>query len=373
MSRFLFYDDMLINVIQKEQKPSGGAAVQTLAWIMGLEENKQEVYVLTNLYSACNIKDDFKHIKLLDNYKPNHGIRWIRWIYYRIPYVLKILKRNKPDYLILSIPDWSTFVWAIFCKMLKIKLVVRVSNDNFVDKRLMETHAKVFYYLMKFGFSLSYAIVCQNVYQFNQLKKKYPKKKIAKFVNPFYRKTTQNYRSIKTNENKSYIAWLGLFQYQKNLKLLFKIAKSLNGTSFKIAGENVPGTLDEETKEYLLALDKLSNVEFVGFLNKQDTYEFLSKAKFLLSTSRYEGFSNTFLEAFSCKTPILTNTNVNPDGIIERYALGLVYTDVEDLINKLDEINEEDYNIMKENTVDYLNNFHSYIKLAKQFNFFLNK
>ncbi|WP_394334865.1 hypothetical protein [Aquiflexum balticum] len=34
--------------------------------------------------------------------------------------------------------------------------------------------------------------------------------------------------------------------------------------------------------------------------------EFLNQAKFLLSTSRYEGFSNTFHESMIVGTPILT-------------------------------------------------------------------
>ena len=60
-------------------------------------------------------------------------------------------------------------------------------------------------------------------------------------------------------------------------------------------------------------------------------FSFLKEAKFLLSTSRYEGFSNTFLESMVVGTPILTTPAVNPDSIISDFELGYIYQDAEDL------------------------------------------
>jgi glycosyltransferase involved in cell wall biosynthesis len=41
----------------------------------------------------------------------------------------------------------------------------------------------------------------------------------------------------------------------------------------------------------------------------------------LVSTSRFEGFPNTFMEAWSCGVPVLS-LRVDPDGVIQRHRLG---------------------------------------------------
>ncbi len=77
MAKFLFYDDMLINVMLKNEKPSGGAAVQSYAWIRGLLELGHDVDVLTNQNSSDEIKDEYKKIsinqrRLLNNHQFHH-------------------------------------------------------------------------------------------------------------------------------------------------------------------------------------------------------------------------------------------------------------------------------------------------------------
>ena len=67
--------------------------------------------------------------------------------------------------------------------------------------------------------------------------------------------------------------------------------------------------------------DKIPNLEFIGFIPYPDIGKYFNAASILINTSNFEGFSNTFLQAWMAHTPVIS-LNVNPDEIICRYKLG---------------------------------------------------
>lgn len=368
MSKYLFLDDMLINVILKDQKPSGGAAVQTYAWIRGLMSQGHDVSTLTKLEPNLVLKKECADLKLLPLYENNKGIRWLRWIYYRIPFLYKSIKQSRPDYFIQGVPDWSTFILAMICKLLRIKFIVRVSNDNYVDNRISQFYGRWHINMLNMGLTMSYSIICQNDYQYKTLKKRYADKKIAKFGNPFHNNSNPIINEYKDRDS---IAWVGLFQYQKNLGLLYEIAKLLKEETFKVFGSENFNGIDHDTKLNLQKLQSLKNVQFLGFLGRDDLLKHLQETKFLLNTSHYEGFSNTFLEAMYCGTPIITTENANPDSIINELHLGIVYTVPKNIESFVNDITNIEYKIVSNNCINYIQDFHSPNELAKRLENFL--
>lgn len=368
MAKIIFYEDMLINILLETEKPSGGAAVQTLAWMRGLIEAGQDVSALTSITGNENIKEENKDLKLIPLFDFEKGIRGLRWIYYRIPYLYQKLRDTKPDYLVQGIPDWTSFILGILCSLLRVKFVIRVSSDHLIDERILRFSTLTHRLLMNLGFLLSDAIICQNEYQYKIIQKKYPLKKIAEFGNPFYNKPVGGILSFK---ERKYIAWVGLFQYQKNIKLLYEIVNISRNEYFKIAGEVLPVGIDLETQEYLTKIRVLKNVEFVGYLNKDEVIDFLRNAKYLLCTSRYEGFSNTFLESMICGTPILTTENANPNGIISKFNLGMVYKNAQDIYDQFHKVASNNYQVMSTNSYKYVRNNHDYRILGNRFLTFL--
>ena len=74
---------------------------------------------------------------------------------------------------------------------------------------------------------------------------------------------------------------------------------------FRIAGD-FPSPKDKSNDmEAKYRLAKLQNVKFVGFIPHNEVASYLAEAYCLLNTSFFEGFSNTFLEAFSVGTPVV--------------------------------------------------------------------
>lgn len=368
MARFLFYDDKLINILLQDEKPAGGAAVQTYGWIRGLSEAGQEIFIMTNTHQPGLLKEEFKDTNLVPLYDEKKGIRWIRWIYHRLPFIYKKIKQTKPDYLYQSVPGWASFLIGLICRQLNIKYILRISNDFLLDDRFYHQFSKTHRFFQTMGIKLCHCVLCQNEYQFNIIKNKYKKNNVLKISNPIILNPD---KISNDTHSRKYIAWIGLFQYQKNMKLLFEIAGTLKNEQFYIAGKETPG-LDKQSDYYFQKLKILPNVKFVGFLSRDQVLPYLSKAKFLLNTSHYEGFSNTFLEAMIVKTPIITNKNVNPDSIISAHNLGIVYTDLADLENQYLSLTPESYEKMSNNVLDYVLENHEYKYLANKLLNFLN-
>jgi glycosyltransferase involved in cell wall biosynthesis len=361
MARFLFYDDKLINVMLQEEKPCGGSAVQSFAWIMGLIEEGQEVYVMTEDPGKSLVKKECSKIKLVPMFEPHKGVRWLRWLYYRLPHTYKNVKEVKPDYLYVGIPAWTSFLVGLMCRFLKIKLIHRISSDIQIDKRFGKEHGVVHQFFMNLGFRLSHHILCQNNYQMMMVRKKFPGKSAIKVFNPFYAKKEEVVEDI---HSKGYIAWVGIYRYPKNLKRLYEIASILRNEQFLVAGK-VAAKSDAETIHYLEKLKHLPNVSFPGYLQRAQVMPFIANAKFLLNTSRYEGFSNTFLEALSVGTPVLSGVQVNPDSIISKFNLGIIYNDVFELCKQYASVTPELYQLMSNNARSYVAHYHGYRLLAR--------
>ena len=369
MAKFTFYDDKIINIMMQDEKPSGGAAVQAYSWIRGLKANGHDVQVLTMASDTISLKDECSDIKLIPLFDNKKGIKWFRWIYYRLPYLYKTIKENKSDYLYQGIPSWQSFLLGVICKILDIKFILRISNDYLVDSRLYKKSSRVHGLLLNFGIRTSYCVLCQNEYQYEIIKKRFPRKLVHKISNPIF---IQN-KFIQHNPNfRNYIAWIGLFQYQKNIPLLYDIVCTLTYENFVIAGREDIGC-DQKTAAFLKKLKSLPNVKFVGFLERQHILGFLAGAKYLLNTSLYEGFSNTFLEAMATGTPIITSCHVNPDNIIKTNNLGIVYSDLTDLQLKYASISAIDRSQMSKNAIQYVKMNHNYKVMAQNLYTFLQK
>jgi glycosyltransferase involved in cell wall biosynthesis len=315
--KILFIDFTLPYLLKDSSYPVGGWAVELHAWINGLCANGHQVGVLTwkGANAFVNKKLDFH---LIETYDPDKGIKILKYFYYYIPEHYKKTKECTPDVIIQACAGIETGIMGFIANKLSVPFVYRVANDMDTDQRYRTRLLKYEQIAYNYGLKKTDVILCQNSYQYDNLKIKFPKKPLRIIHNPFLKTYDTNVSSFK---ERRYVAWLGIFQKQKNLPLLYEIAKQIPESNFKIAG--MPGkNIDSDTHNALKKLKKLSNIEFVGYLSRKQVPSFLSNAIALLNTSHYEGFSNTYLEAFSVGTPVIAPLNADPDHVIEKNRLG---------------------------------------------------
>jgi glycosyltransferase involved in cell wall biosynthesis len=362
MAKFFFTQTQNVELVVENGEPRGGSAVETMVWMKALYELDQEIFLAKFTEDDRKQISEYSWVNLIPLYDSQAFKKRLVWFSYRFPRIYTVLKKEKPDIVYTSIPTWHILFVGLICRFLKIKHIIRVATDSDLDTTLMPEVPWHHNWMRALSYKIADLVVAQNEYQFQTLKKMCPHTKIGKLFNPI--ELDRRFLRIKDRKT-GYIAWLANFRRQKNLKLLHDIAVGFPEEYFKVAGQPL-FPLDEETAEYLPKLKKLSNVEFLGVVGRNDVLDFLAEAKFLLSTSRFEGFSNTFLESMVVGTPILTTSTVNPDGIIDSENLGLVYVDVADLSEKLIELTDEAYFNMSRNGIEFVKKHHDHLTLGQK-------
>jgi glycosyltransferase involved in cell wall biosynthesis len=370
MRKILFYQRQNMEFLVEGGIPRGGAAVQTLVWMHAFRDLGFEVIQAKFKNDNRTILPEFQWVKTISIYDPQKNKKKLAWFTHRFPSIFQALKKSECQYLYISIPGWTTFFIGLMCKKLGIKKIIRIANDNILDERIAIDHKTNEAFFINLSLKYSDLTLTQNEFQFQTIKKKFPNSPVYKIFNPIIIK--DEFLLPKKYSNDGYIAWVANFRYQKNLSLLFQIAKNLSGYSFKVAGTPLH-PLDKETEESIVLLTNLPNVTFVGVLQRNEVLPFFSKAYFLLNTSRYEGFSNTFLEAMVTGTPILTTENANPDRIISHFNLGLVYNNEVDLSKSLHNISKNEYWIQSNNCINFVKENHDHLTLGKRLLNFLNE
>ena len=373
--RILIENYNLLDLLENDSKSTGGACAQLHATALGLTKIGCEVNVLVT--KSSDQLNNYSNYNVTEVFNKEKGVKIIRWLYYRIPRIIKIMKNNRPEIIIQECAGVNTFLYAIMAKIMNAKFVYLIANDMEVDGRILEKlnsrdwsfsyykdyiTSNIIVMMYKIGLLMSSVIICQNKYQHSFIKKKGYKKSLVLY-NAF--KNNNKISNCLTFDERKYIAWAGKFVYQKNLTDLYYIANNNPNLSFKIAGILGYSNVDGKTLKALDDLKLLDNISFVGQLPNEEYFSFLSKAIFLLNTSHYEGFSNTFIEAISVGTPIVT-LGVNPDSILNKYKLGFV-TKRENLSELIDKkISAFNYSRFNDRANLYLKEFHDYITVANK-------
>jgi hypothetical protein len=93
------------------------------------------------------------------------------------------------------------------------------------------------------------------------------------------------------------------------------------------------GYLYDEIKQ---RAEKIENLQFLGFQPLEVTETYFDKCKVFVNTSKYEGFPNTFLQAWRRGIPVISY--VDPDDVIKTNRLGKVVESEKELSSALEEI-----------------------------------
>lgn len=126
------------------------------------------------------------------------------------------------------------------------------------------------------------------------------------------------------SERLKYVAWVGQLRQPKRPDLLVEMARRSPAIRFVVCGGPTTFMSPPGYGEQIVdALCSLPNVEYLGQVAPHKAQQVIADAAILLSTSDEEGFPNTFLQAWSNGTPVVS-LQIDPDRIIERVGLGAV-------------------------------------------------
>jgi len=310
----------------------GGAQVQQVLIAKGLvKRGCNTTFITANVYQQD--EETIDGIKVLKAFNPNDGIRFIRFFFPRLFGIWKALKKADAQIYYQRSAGFLTGVVGVFCKLMRRRFVFATSSDFNVDGGFSKTGKKkdtVSYHL---GLKLADRIVVQSKYQQKLLERNYGP--LSKVVPNAIEISDLN----QIEDKKEYVLWVGNLYRLKQPELFIKLATKLPAHQFVIVG-SMKG--DEAYQKYVKkTIDENANLTYIGPVPHNQIIRFYDRAYCLVNTSKYEGFSNTFLEAWSRKTPVIS-MNSNPDGIIAEYGLGFVVNSLDDLAEKTTRFIEDD-------------------------------
>lgn len=134
------------------------------------------------------------------------------------------------------------------------------------------------------------------------------------------------------------VAWVGRIDKMKRMEWILDIAEKMPDLAFDVVGANLelafrsPHLADYARNLYLRA-KSISNVTWHGALPREAVIEIYRRALCYCCTSVYEGFPNTFLEAWSQGRPVVSS--FDPDGLIHSRELGSSVSAVQEFVSAI--------------------------------------
>lgn len=111
------------------------------------------------------------------------------------------------------------------------------------------------------------------------------------------------------------ILWVGNMRKVKQPEYFVQLAQKISNKNYRFI------MIGDYSKYEHLKKGSNNIVEFLGQIEAEEVQRWIAKSLLLVNTSKYEGFSNTFIEAIIAKTKIIS-LNANPDNLFDDNILG---------------------------------------------------
>lgn len=230
------------------------------------------------------------------------------------------IHRIKPSLVIIRGANASLPILTRVCKTENAKLIMfGASDSDFVPGHEILTN-KVNKYLFHKGLYRTNYFVVQNNYQQKTLFENYKKDSLL-MPNIWL---SQN--QIETNKDVYDAIWVSNLRRLKRAEWFVELARSCPNQHFAIVGGVNNFEYYNEIKELCTSVP---NIDFLGAQPFGSVNSLMSRSRILICTSEFEGFPNTFLQAWAQSLPIITT--VDPNGVFQTHQIGIVIHNVDEL------------------------------------------
>jgi glycosyltransferase involved in cell wall biosynthesis len=235
--------------------------------------------------------------------------------------IFNILKQEKPALIYQNVAYSATGIAAKYCQENNCKLMWHVASKSDVTPFKFEfKNGIIFSYIEKkfleYGIRKANFIFGQAKYQDKLLQKNY-NLKCDLIIPNFHPKPI--YRIEKENPVK--VVWVANMKKLKQPELFVKLAQKFenkNYAQFIMIGKPAQERWQKNLERHL---NSLSNLEYLSDQNIEEVNKVLCKSHIFVNTSKYEGFPNTFIQAWMRENPTVS-LNVDPDDLIKKNKLG---------------------------------------------------
>jgi glycosyltransferase involved in cell wall biosynthesis len=235
-------------------------------------------------------------------------------------------------------PDW--FYWrgashllgplVQIAHLIGVQTIFAAAFDTDVHPRSALTHRRRWWPLYAWGLSKTERLFVQHGRQLDELPSRWrPKALVVRSIADTHVGSTPH------SCREPYVAWVGMLRQPKRPDLLIEIAQRSPKVKYIVCGgATTHRSPSGYSQKVIDRLRELPNIEFRGQVEPEEAERTIAEAAVLLCTSDQEGFPNTFLQAWSYGTPVVT-LQIDPDSIIKRLELGAVTGTVNATVEQL--------------------------------------
>jgi len=254
------------------------------------------------------------------------GIKGLRFFWPKWTSLVAAMERADADVYYQNCGEYVTGQVALWCRRHGRRFVYSVANDTDCDSRLPEMQKLRERFLYRYGLKASDRVVAQTRKQQQMLHDGFGCDSVV-IPMPCPGPSEQNYaRYAHDRSNSQRVLWIGRICAQKRPDRLLDLAEFCPDVSFDLVG---PAAETSYSHAICDRAKNLPNVTVHGPATRERVPEFYRKARIMCCTSDFEGFPNTFLEAWSWGLPIVST--FDPDGLIVGQGMGAVGQDVRKL------------------------------------------
>ena len=311
------------------EQSSGGAEIQILYLINACKQQNWEIhYIFEDKGTDIKNKENIVLHPLckMKNYK-FCGKGW--FLYEK--QILRELNAIKPDTIYTRIGSSWIGIATSYAKNHKVKHAHALASDSSVTRKLLgkplyPLFSQIETYYINKGLVGADVIIAQNVFQQQMLSKRYGKESIL--VNQMTPSVDES--CLQKKYNKIKIIWVANFKELKHPELFVQLAKDLKGHSDRIE-MYMCGRSTSKYNNLLQDLNHIDYLNYLGSLDQEQVFDLMNEAHILVNTSEYEGFSNTFVQAWMRKV-VVVSMNSNPSDILTSQGIGFLTPNMTNLV-----------------------------------------
>ncbi len=271
----------------------------------------------------------------------------------------KLLSKINADVYYRRTPHNLSLVVGLFCKLKRKKFIFAAGSDSHFKKEELKKMGFLFWFIYKLSSKLSYIFIAQNSFQKEMAKELFGIDAII------IKNLMELPEEISIKRGKPLILFVGSILGYKQPEIFIELARALKNTKFYFIGpcndKNYYNSIKRKSR-------KITNLKFCDYLPREKILELYKKDIILVNTSKFEGFPNTFLEAWSYGNPVIS-LNVDPDEVICKYKLGFHSKRDSKMIEDLHKL-IENKNLRKKwgmNGIKYVGDNHSIERIVDEF------
>lgn len=237
----------------------------------------------------------------------------------------RALRALAPDVIYQQVGCAHTGIAAFYARRHGCKMAWRIASDRTVTPLESPWWRRPHHWIerrfLEYGIAHADAIFAQNERQQRLLRERYGRDSVL--IKTFHPEPAEAAVAADRDTQRS-VLWIGNLKPLKNPAAFLRLARAFAGRTdveFVMIGARIDDM--PWTRNLLTAIAAQSNVRYLGELPQQLVNDRLCRAHVLVNTSDYEGFPNTFVQAWLRGVPVLS-LHADPDELLSGGRCGLL-------------------------------------------------